>query len=73
MEAVGIDYSSIDEVADGFRVNVLWQTGKARMYDDRQSGFKIHKIARECDSEVKKAALRIVGQAVASGQQIISI
>jgi hypothetical protein len=37
------------------------------MHDVRQAGFKIHKIARECDSEIKKTALRVVGQAVGSG------
>jgi len=36
------------------------------MYDARQSGFKIHKLARGCDSEIKKTALRVVGQAVSS-------
>jgi hypothetical protein len=64
---VNIDYSSIDEITNGFATNELWQIGKARMYDVRQCGFKIHKLARECDSEIKKTALRVVGQAVSSG------
>jgi len=38
------------------------------MYDVRQAGFKIHKLARECDSEIKKTALRVTGQAVGSGR-----
>lgn len=63
----GIDYTSIVEIVDGFRVNEQWQTGEARMHDVRQAGFKIHQLARGCDSEVKKAALRAAGQAVASG------
>jgi hypothetical protein len=67
LDIVNIDYSSIDEIASGFATNELWQIGKARMYDVRQSGFKIHKLARECDSEIKKTALRVVGQAVSSG------
>jgi len=67
LDTVDIDYNSIDEIVDGFIVNELWQIGKARMYDVRQAGFKIHKIARECDSEIKKTALRVVGQAVSSG------
>ena len=29
--------------------------------------FKIHKIARACNSEVYQTSLRVVGQAVASG------
>ena len=67
MNTVDIDYNSIDAIVDGFIVNELWQTGKARMYDVRQACFKIHKIARECDSEINKIALRVVGQAVSSG------
>ena len=54
LDTVNIDYSSIDEITNGFATNELWQIGKARMYDVRQSGFKIHKLARECDSEIKK-------------------
>jgi|SRR5665648_21978 len=67
LDTVNIDYSSIDEITNGFATNELWQVGKARMYDVRQSAFKIHKLARECDSEIKKTALRVVGQAVSSG------
>ena len=52
-----IDYNLIDARVDGFMVNELWQTGNARMHDVRQAGFKIHKIARECESEIKKIAL----------------
>lgn len=67
LKLADIDYNSIDEVIDGFKVNELWQAGKVRMHDVRQAGFKIHKVARECDSEIKKTALRVVGQAVSSG------
>lgn len=67
LNIVGIDYNSVDEIVEGFNVNELWQVGKARMYDVRQAGFKIHKLARECDNEIKKTALRVVGQAVGSG------
>jgi hypothetical protein len=67
LEVSEIDYHTIEEVVDGFIVNELWQTGKVRMHDVRQAGFKIHKIARECDLEIMKTALRTTGQAVASG------
>ena len=67
LDIADIDYNSIDEIVDGFIVNELWQAGKARMHDVRQAGFKIHKIARECDSEIKKTALRAAGHAAASG------
>lgn len=62
-----IDYETIDEVVEGFRINELWQIGEARTHDIRQAGFRIHKIARESNSEIKKTALRVVGQAVGSG------
>lgn len=67
LDIVGIDYNSVDEIAEGFNVNELWQAGKARMHDVRQAGFKIHKLARECENEIKKTALRVAGQAVGSG------
>jgi hypothetical protein len=67
LEIAEIEYSSIDAIVDGFRVNESWQAGKARMLDVRQAGLRIHKIARDNDSEIKKTALRVAGQAVASG------
>ena len=67
LDIADIDYNLIDAIVDGFMVNELWQTGNARMHDVRQAGLKIHKIARECESEIKKTAFRVTGQAVASG------
>lgn len=67
LERVGTNYTSIDEIVEGFNINELWQVGKARMHDVRQAGFKIHKLARECESEIEKTALRVAGQAVGSG------
>ncbi len=67
LSIVDIDDESIDEIREGFKVNELWQIHKARMHDVRQAGFKIHKVARECDSELTKTALRVVAHAVASG------
>ena len=67
LDIADIDYHLVEEIVNGFRVNELWQIGEARMYDVRKAGFKIHKAARESDSEIKKTALRVVGQAVGSG------
>lgn len=67
LNTVDIDYLSIEEIVNGFKVNELWQTSQARMHDVRQAGFKIHQVARESDSDIKKVALRVVGQAVGSG------
>ncbi len=67
LNIVGVDYKSIDEIVEGFRVNELWQKGNARIVDVRQAGFKIHKMARKCTSEIRKVAFRVAGQAVSSG------
>ncbi len=67
LDIAGIGYDSIEEIIDGFRVNELWQSGKARMHDVRQAGLMIHKLARACDDQIQTAALRATGQAVASG------
>ena len=67
LDIVGIDYNSVDDTVDGFHTNELLQLDKARMHDVRQAGFKIHKLARECDDEIQKTALRVAGQAVGSG------
>ena len=67
LDIMDIDYNFVDEIVNGFKVNELWQIGEARMHDVRQAGFKIHKVARESDSEIRKTALRVVGQAVGSG------
>lgn len=64
---VDIDYHSIDEIVEGFNANEQWQAGRARMHDVRQAGFKIHKLARACDDEIKKTAFRVAGHATASG------
>jgi hypothetical protein len=64
---IGIDYNSVDVILEGFEVNEMWQSGNARMYDVRQSSFKVHKLARETNNKVYQTALRVVGQAVASG------
>ncbi len=67
LKIVDIDYSSIDEIVEGFKISELWQVKEVRLHDIRQAGFKIHKIARGYDSEIKRAALRVAGHAVASG------
>jgi hypothetical protein len=67
LDIVGIDYNSIDEIINGFKINQLSQLGTTTVKVVRQAGFKIHKIARECDNEIQKSALRVAGHAVGSG------
>ncbi len=67
LQTVHIDYQTVEEITQGFAVHTSWQIGEARMYDVRQSGFKIHKLARACEDEIQKTAFRVVGQAVGTG------
>ncbi len=55
------------DVENGIRINELWQIGRASVSEVRQAGFKIHAIARNCETEVAKNAIRTVGQAVGVG------
>lgn len=61
-------YKDLDNemIKEGFLINESYQEGKARMYDVRCVGFKIHKMAKECDDEIYTAALRVLGHAISS-------
>lgn len=52
---------------EGYRVSEQWQKGEARVYDVRQAGFKVHRLAKECEDVIFQNALRCVGQAIAVG------
>lgn len=69
LDMAAMDANTMDAVADGFAVNERWQVGNASVREVRQAGFKIHQIARESASTLKKTALRVAGQAVASGHR----
>jgi hypothetical protein len=59
--------ANIGAIENGFHVNEEWQIGKCRMYDVRQAGFEVHKIAKETKSEIEQTCLRVAGQAIATG------
>jgi hypothetical protein len=59
-----IDFSVIET---GFEVNEQWQVGNTTVNEVRKAGFKIHAIARECETSEGKHAIRTAGQAVAVG------
>jgi hypothetical protein len=63
----GVDYTNNSVIQDGFATNEAWQNGTARMYDVRQAGFKVHQLAKACDNQIKKTALRVAGQAIGTG------
>jgi len=67
LDAAGLNWSELNAVAVGFAVNEQWQEGRARMYDVRQAGFKVHALARTYGDPARQAALRCAGQAVGTG------
>ena len=61
------EFPANEAVIDGFQTIELWLKGNATVHQVRQSGFKIHAVARQCKTNVAKAALRTAGQAVGTG------
>jgi hypothetical protein len=61
------EFPANEAIANGFRINDLWQNGQATVHQVRQASFKIHEIARQCQSKVAKSAIRAAGQAVGVG------
>lgn len=61
------EFPANEAVADGFRTIEQWLKGNATVHQIRQAGFKIHAVARQCKTEVAKAAIRTAGQAVGTG------
>lgn len=67
LDLAHIDYVSVELLKEAIGLNELWQVGKCSVHDVRQAGFKVHKLARESQDPIYKTALRLIGQAVASG------
>ncbi len=61
------EYLNNEIIKNGFQVNYLWQEEKANMNNVRQAGFKVHKLAKQCQDESIRIALRVVGHCVATG------
>jgi hypothetical protein len=64
---IEIEIIDMSIVENGFKINEFWQIGKATVHEVRQTGFKIHEVARQCKSEITKNAIRTAGQAVGVG------
>lgn len=64
-----INYPDLDNdtITEGFLINEQWQKGNARMHDVRKISFKIHQMAKASENVIICTALRVVGQAVATG------
>ena len=61
------EHLDLTAIEAGCTVNELWQNGKATVHEVRQAGFAIHRIARQCKTELAKNAVRAAGQAVGVG------
>lgn len=57
----------ITDIYEGMLINQLWQDGKASVNEVIKAGFKIHAVARQCQTEIAKTVFRAVGHAVAVG------
>lgn len=67
LETIGYDDMDNSIIQEGYAMNESWQKGIARMHDVRQAGFRIHQLAKNSRNIVTQTALRVVGQAVATG------
>lgn len=67
LAAVGYDTKAEPVLEAGFAVNRQWQKGAARMFDVRQAGLRVHRLAKACADPATQAALRAAGQAVGTG------
>ncbi|MDU1347144.1 MAG: DUF3418 domain-containing protein, partial [Eikenella corrodens] len=61
------DAVEADAVHDAFDLLKRWQNGKADVAQLRQTGFALHKLAKEQQNPVATAVLRAAGQAVGVG------
>ncbi len=67
LELLAPEYLQNEIILEGFKINQEWQNNNARIHDVRQAGFAIHRLAKECGEKSIQSALRVVGQAVATG------
>ena len=67
LDFVGIDYSNNNAILNSFNTSQEWQNGQAKVHDVRQSGFRVHQIARQAEDIVERTVYRVVGQSVAVG------
>jgi len=51
-----LDGENLDftEIGEGFKINELWQNGKASVHEVRQAGFVVHGVARQCKTELAR-------------------
>ena len=66
-EVANVKTENNGTIENGFRINEEWQVGKCRMYDVRQAGFEVHKVAREIKNQIEQICFRVAGQAIGTG------
>ena len=60
-----VDYSNIEVILNSFNISRDWQNGLVSVHDVRQSGFRVHQIARQTEDIVERTIYRVVDQSVA--------
>ena len=65
LDFAGVDYSNNDVILNAFNISREWQNGQVSVHDVRQSGFRVHQIARQAEDIVESTVYRVVGQSVA--------
>jgi len=66
LEMIGEDYRLSEDLIFGFKLTELWQLDQAKVFDVRRESLKVHAMARESESELRRLALRVVGHSLAS-------
>lgn len=66
LDFIEFSNSEINLINEGIKLNEKWRNNLVRVYDIRQIGFKIHSLAKIEMNDIKKVALRTIGQAISS-------
>ena len=66
-EIIQLDERKKAIIQEGIEINVKWREGKATMHEVRRVGFKIHRLAKETDTNIESIALRTIGHAISTG------
>ena len=62
-----INYTeNVSAIAEAYALNKDWREGKSSIKQVRLMALQIHKMARSADTEIKRLALRVVGQAMST-------
>ena len=61
-----INHYDEELIQNGIEICKKWRTETVRAHDIRKIGFEIHRLAKAENDEIKRVALRTIGQAIGS-------